>query len=342
MNYPDVQSTTVTSFKLTRVGITGLRKPVTIQRPGRTVELHPEIDLFVDLPSHLKGSHMSRNAEIICEMIDTSIRTPDTSLEHLCAAIAGKLLERHEYATVAEITMSADYFLERPSPTGKMSLERFRIMARAVGVREPEEGGLAAPPGHPADPLAGDPMRHPVALTPDTPAESPMETDPPGTAPGHGMRISRSIGVEVTGMTACPCAMETTRSILQDEHRDMDLSRLLSISHNQRNISTLILEFPGESSVEADDLITLVEGSLSSPTHEILKRKDEALVVINAHRNPKFVEDVVRDILAKLLERYPHLPDGTIVTVRSESEESIHKHNAFAERVTTVRELKLS
>jgi GTP cyclohydrolase-4 len=63
-------------------------------------------------------------------------------------------------------------------------------------------------------------------------------------------------------------------------------------------------------------------------------------VVINAHSNPKFVEDVVRDILTKVLERYGSLPDEVVVTARSESEESIHKHNAFAERVTTLGELR--
>lgn len=290
MTFPDVQSTAVKSFKLTRVGIKDLHKPVIIRRPGKDVVLYPEIHLFVDLPSTLKGSHMSRNAEIICEMVDTSIRKPDTSLEHLCADIARELLERHEYASVAEIGMTADYFLERPSPTGKMSMERFKILARSVAKR------------------------------------------------GEG--VTRSIGVEVLGMTACPCAMETTRSIMSEEMTDIDFSRFPSISHNQRNISTLILEMKGPSSVEADDLIDIVEGALSNPTHEILKRRDEALVVINAHRNPKFVEDVVRDILGAVLERYPDLPDDTIVTVRSESEESIHKHNAFAERVTDLGELK--
>jgi len=63
-------------------------------------------------------------------------------------------------------------------------------------------------------------------------------------------------------------------------------------------------------------------------------------VVVKAHRNPKFVEDVVREILGRVLERYQELPDDVLVTVRSESEESIHKHNAFAERVTTLGELR--
>ncbi|MCK4614619.1 MAG: GTP cyclohydrolase I FolE2 [Thermoplasmata archaeon] len=290
MIFPDVQSTAVKSFKLTRVGIKGLRKPVTIRRPGREVVLYPEIDLFVDLPSHLKGSHMSRNAEILCEIVDSSIRNPYTGLEHLCADISKMLLERHEYATVAEIDMTADYFLERASPSGNKSLEIFKLIAGAVARRDDA--------------------------------------------------TTRTIGVEVTGMTACPCAMETTRILLSNEHAGKDFSNFPTISHNQRNISSLIIEFEGECDIEADDLIDIVEGSLSSPSHEVLKREDEGLVVMRAHKNPKFVEDVVRDILSEVLRGYPGLPDDTIVTVRSESEESIHKHNAFAERVTSMGELR--
>jgi len=114
------------------------------------------------------------------------------------------------------------------------------------------------------------------------------------------------------------------------------------ISHNQRNRTTLMMEVPEHVEVEADDLIDIVEGSLSSPTYGILKRDDEAMVVMKAHRNPKFVEDVVRDILGKILKKYKRLDDSVHVTVRSESEESIHKHNAFAERITTLGELRES
>ena len=153
---------------------------------------------------------------------------------------------------------------------------------------------------------------------------------------GKGMR--KMIGAQAIGMTACPCAMETVRDSVKGNvpfQGDFPI-----ISHNQRNVSTLMIEVPGEFEVEANDLIEILEPSFSSPTFEILKRTDEAAVVINAHRNPKFVEDVVRDILTKVLERYQDLPDDVNVTVRSESEESIHKHNAFAERVTIVRELR--
>ena len=48
----------------------------------------------------------------------------------------------------------------------------------------------------------------------------------------------------------------------------------------------------------------------------------------------------MRDILGEVMDRYPDIPDDTKITVRSESEESIHKHNAFAERSTTMGELR--
>jgi len=112
------------------------------------------------------------------------------------------------------------------------------------------------------------------------------------------------------------------------------------ISHNQRNVATLMVEVPEDCDVEANDLIDVVELSFSSATYEVLKRSDEAKVVLQAHQRPKFVEDVVRTMLSFVLERYPQLPDTVQVTVRSESEESIHKHNAFAERVATLGDLR--
>ena len=157
----------------------------------------------------------------------------------------------------------------------------------------------------------------------------------------RGNGLMKLVGVEVAGMTACPCAMETVTHMLEPGHGpELSSRKAPMISHNQRNITTLMIEVPEHVEVEADDLIAIVEGSLSSPTYGILKREDEAKVVLDAHRNPKFVEDVVRDILGKLLEMYSSLPDSVHVTVRSESEESIHKHNAFAERVTTLGELR--
>lgn len=279
-------------FKLTRVGVTGVKKPIRIKRNGR-IELICEtlacdIDVFVDLPSDQKGSHLSRNLEIIREVVDDSVREPVNGIENLAASICKRLLERHEYASVGEVQIAADYFRESETPNGRETLEFYRLFGEALGKRDGE--------------------------------------------------TIKTIGVEVIGMTACPCAMETVRSTLEDGVVDAEFP---TISHNQRNICTLMITMPEEVELEANDLIDLVEASFSSPTYEILKRSDEAAVVTNAHKNPKFVEDVVRDVLMRILLRYPSLPDNIVVMVRSESEESIHKHNAFAERITTLGELRI-
>ncbi|MCU0859726.1 MAG: GTP cyclohydrolase MptA [Thermoplasmata archaeon] len=291
----DVQNRRIENgFKLTRVGITGVKKPVVVHRQGRDNHLTAEIDVFVDLPSTQKGSHMSRNVEIITEMIDESVRKKVASLEELAGKICRKLLDRHEYAGFAEVSMTADYFLERTTEGGRRTLEQFKLMARATARR------------------------------------------------GNG--TMKQVGVRVEGMTACPCAMETVQNRLEGEFPAVKklAGSVPMISHNQRNMTTVMVEVPEHVEVEADDLVDIVEGALSSPTYGILKRDDEASVVLRAHRNPKFVEDVVRDILGKLLVKYDKLDDSVHVTVRSESEESIHKHNAFAERVTTLGELRAS
>ncbi len=290
---PDCQSRPLSnSFKLTRVGVKGVRKPVVVHRGGEDHHLVATIDVFVNLPSTQRGSHMSRNVEVINEMIDVRVRIKARSLEELAAGICKELLDRHEYATYAEVDMTADYFLERRPDGGRKSLEAYKLMAKATARR------------------------------------------------GDG--VMKEIGVEVQGMTVCPCAMETALRKLESSVPELRAveGKVPTISHNQRNRTSLMIQVPERVDIEADDLIGIVESSLSSPTFGVLKRVDEANVVIESHRNPKFVEDVVREILGKLLKKFKKLEDSVHVTVRSESEESIHKHNAFAERVTTLGELR--
>ncbi len=270
---------------LTRVGVTGVKKPVLVERSGRATTLTCLFDVFVDLPSSQKGSHLSRNLELIAEVVESSLQKPVKGIEDLAAAMCRDLLERHEYATVSEVRIHADYFLERQVPSGRKTTEAYTLMAKATYTK------------------------------------------------GKGVR--KMIGVKVIGMTACPCAMETVQDIKGNSNPGC-----ANITHNQRNICTVMLEVPEHCEVEANDLIDITEASFSSPTFEILKRSEEAMVVIVAHDNPKFVEDVVRGNLQLILKKYTALPDETLVTVRSESEESIHKHNAFAERVTTLGDLR--
>jgi GTP cyclohydrolase IV len=275
---------------LTRVGVTGVRKPVRVVRAGKNTTLFCTIDVYVDLPSTQKGSHLSRNLEAINEVVNRSMTEHITGVEVIAAEICRSLREKHEYSTYAEVYLVADYFVERSGPSGKVNLEGFKIMANAVS--------------------------------------------------RNSDGLKKMIGVEVIGMTACPCAMETVREQYGNNITfDGDLP---VISHNQRNIATMLVEVPEQYDVEANELIDLVEESFSSATYEVLKRSDEAKVVLQAHQRPKFVEDVVRTMLTKVLDRFADLPDEVLVTVRSESEESIHKHNAFAERVATLGQLRAS
>jgi GTP cyclohydrolase-4 len=275
---------------LTRVGVTGVKKPVRITRAGRNNILFCTIDVYVDLPATQRGSHLSRNLEAINETVNRSMVDAIPGIETIAADICRALREKHEYSTYAEVHLVADYFVERPGPSGKRNLEAFKIMANAVS--------------------------------------------------RNSDGLKKLIGVEVVGMTACPCAMETVREQYGNNHVAFD-GDLPVISHNQRNIATMMVEVPEECDVEANDLIDLVESSFSSATYEVLKRADEAAVVLQAHQQPKFVEDVVRTMLSKLLVYMEDMPDDVQITVRSESEESIHKHNAFAERVTSLGELRV-
>lgn len=283
------------AYRLSRVGVREVRKPVMVARPGRDpVMLTTEFQIFVDLPADQKGVHMSRNLEAVAELIDERTAEPVHSLEALCSRLAAILLERHEYAKDAEIHAEADYFLPREAPGGIRSMERYRLIAEARAVRN------------------GD-----------------------GTPP----TVRKGIGVEVEGMTACPCAMETARLLLRERGIHQDDSGP-AITHNQRNRAALLLEVPQDVDLEADELVDLVEASLSAPTYEILKRRTEGELVVRAHDKPMFVEDVVREILARVRERYAGLGKDTHVVARSEAFESIHKHNAYAERVTTLGELE--
>ncbi|MFG1449739.1 MAG: GTP cyclohydrolase MptA [Thermoplasmataceae archaeon] len=152
---------------------------------------------------------------------------------------------------------------------------------------------------------------------------------------------SKGLWARIKGITACPCAMETTRAIISRENPGNDdlLKRIPSISHNQRNIITLGIDGLKEEEIEADDLITIGESSLGGPLYSLLKREDEGRMVYRAHSNPMFVEDIVRELAVKIGKFYGNLPVSTVIEVSSESEESIHPHNAYAKVSMTIGDI---
>ena len=95
-------------------------------------------------------------------------------------------------------------------------------------------------------------------------------------------------------------------------------------AHNQRSHVTVSAETQGF--VWIEDLIDLVENEASCELYGLLKRPDEKYVTEKAYNNPKFVEDIVRDI-AKKLEKDNNI---TWYSVSAENFESIHNHSAYA------------
>jgi GTP cyclohydrolase IV len=161
----------------------------------------------------------------------------------------------------------------------------------------------------------------------------------------HGVR--RVVGVEATGINACPCAQGLVRGqaserLLEAGFEEDDVARILGLvpiaTHNQRGRGTLLVGTAEP--VNAEALVAIVEGSMSSPVYELLKRPDELFVVEHAHLQPRFVEDSVRVALRDTLERYPGLADADFLLSRQVNLETIHTHDVLAERYGTVGELR--
>lgn len=135
-----------------------------------------------------------------------------------------------------------------------------------------------------------------------------------GEANGGKSDFILSVSVPVTSL--CPCSKAIS-----------DYG-----AHNQRGeISIAVRSRGGETGAPAliwiEELIAVAEASASSPVYALLKREDERHVTMRAYDNPVFVEDIVRNVAAQLLED----ERLTWFHVHAVNHESIHNHGAFAE-----------
>lgn len=302
-NLPDVQACVPDyPINLTRVGVTGVKKLVKVERGGdnRPIVLISSFEVFVDLPSDRKGANLSRNFEVIDEVVEEAINRPVYEIEELCGEIAMRLLSRHEYATRAEVKMKSEYIVRRQSPVTRVTCQEVvDIFAEAVA--------------------------------------------------GANGDLLKTVGAEVLGTTACPCAQEIMRDQVKQELAKLGISpeaaaefagRIPVATHNQRGRGSMSIEVKNRRCISIDRIIRIIEESMSSKVYGLLKRPDEAVVVARAHANPKFVEDCVRTMAQKAVETFTDLPDDAALTLKQINEESIHQHNAFAERIATMGELR--
>ncbi len=304
IHLPDIQANQPEiPITLTRVGVTDVKKLVEVARKNkRPIVLLSMFDIFVDLPSDRKGANLSRNFEAIDEVLEEMIASPVYEIEDLCGEVAKRLIGRHEYALNAEVRMRSEYVLKRETPQTKIKCQEVvNIFAEAKAIR------------------------------------------------GKDLTIRKLVGAEVLGITACPCAQEIMRDKAKKELVNLGvgndvikkfLNRVPMPTHNQRGRGVISIEVHDSNFVSIDKIIEIIEDSMSSQMFELLKRSDEAAVVEKAHKNPKFVEDCVRTMAQKIVTEFPELPDDSVIIIKQINEESIHRHNAFAERKSTLGELR--
>ncbi|UJA19023.1 GTP cyclohydrolase I FolE2 [Thermoleophilia bacterium SCSIO 60948] len=302
---PDVQAgLPATQVSLSRVGVTGVEKVIKIEGPGggQGPDLFfAELECLVDLRPQQAGVHMSRFEEIVNEAIDSVVLGESLRVETLAAHIAERIRERQD-GRRAEVTIAARYPERMQAPaSGLESQEIYRIFGTAV-------------------------------------------------ASERGTR--RMAGVEAQGMTACPCAQgllsARARERLIDDGFDTDeierIFRAVPVAtHNQRGIGRIDLGVPegAELDVDAREILSIVEASMSSEIYELMKRSDEASVVEKAHMQPRFVEDVVREMIRRVASDFPELAGAGFVWARQENLETIHRHSVIAERYGLLSEVAL-
>ncbi|MFC7008649.1 GTP cyclohydrolase MptA [Halalkalicoccus salilacus] len=298
---PDVQSNQPdVTVGLSQVGVTGVEKLVKIARNGdRPIVLMADFSVFVDLPGWRKGADMSRNMEVINEVLEEAVDQPSYRVEDVCGDAAERLLERHDYTTRAEVEMEAEFMTRDRTPAS-----------------DRETQGTV-------DIIAG------------------------ATATEDGTR--ETIGTRVTGMTVCPCSqgMSAARARATLEELDVDegtitefLDRVPQPGHSQRGHATITVESEGAPEVDLIELIDVARDSMSARIYNLAKRPDEDHMTFEGHADAKFVEDCVRAMAEGVIERFPDLPDSAVVTMKQSNDESIHQHNAHAERIAELGTLR--
>lgn len=250
---PDVQaSADLRSIPIQKVGVKDVVHPLMVATAAGPQPSVATVDMYVSLPAHLKGTHMSRFLEVL-----------GAFAEPLSAATIGDLMAtmlRRLDAEAGMIEVRLPYFVRKAAPiSGVESLLDYRVTLRA-------------------EHLAGQ------------------------------LQVSQTVLTPVTSL--CPCSKEIS----------------LYGAHNQRSHVTITAVLAPGADLPMEDLIHIAERSASCELWGLLKRPDEKYVTERAYENPKFVEDLVRDIAGALSQ------DARIARyeVSSENFESIHNHSAYA------------
>lgn len=250
---PDVQNyQDKRQLPINKVGIKAIRHPVRVSdQNGGIQHTVATFSMYVGLPQHFKGTHMSRFVEIL----NSSER--EISVESF-EPMLREMVKRLE-AETGHVEMVFPYFINKKAPiSGVESLMDYEVCF---------VGEIGA---------------------------------------GGDYRFTMKVVVPVTSL--CPCSKNISSYG----------------AHNQRSHVTVTATTNAHLWIE--ELVQMVEAEASCELYGLLKRPDEKYVTERAYDNPKFVEDMVRDV-AGVLNTEPRI-DAYVV--ESENFESIHNHSAYA------------
>ena len=240
------------NIPIDQVGIKNLKYPIKVlDREKGFQHTVASINMYVDLPHHSKGTHMSRFVELLHAF------QPEVSFESF-SIILGEMKKILD-AESAHVEIKFPYFIEKKAPvSGSPGLVDYTCNLMGTSDRQ------------------------------------------------GNIDLVSEIMVPITSL--CPCSKEISEAG----------------AHNQRGEIRLQTRF--KKFIWIEDMIDLVERSASCELYSVLKRVDEKYVTEKAYNNPKFVEDVVRDIAQELYH------DENIIwfSVSAENFESIHNHSAYA------------
>ena len=141
-------------------------------------------------------------------------------------------------------------------------------------------------------------------------ADRDIEVTFEATCNGDSDRDTFIMGLKIPATSLCPCSKEISAYG----------------AHNQRCEMEVRVQFHGGTYMWIEELFDLVEKCASAPVYAVLKRPDEKYVTERAYENPKFAEDLVRDVALELNRE----PLVRAYVVEAENFESIHNHSAFA------------
>lgn len=331
----DIQNSKDTrEISLQKVGIKDLKYPVRVlDKVNKFQQTTANVNLFVNLPHNYKGTHMSRFIEIFHR------NRNELGMKNFLAML--EEIRQSLDAEKAYGSMTFPFFMTKRAPVSSSESIMNYVCTYEGEVQKisanTENASLTSEPGGKtedvsyASQVSGKTEDVSCATQVSGKTENfsatskifaqtensllfskiPCEAENPLSAKSQTeQKFFVKIKIPVT--TLCPCSKAISKYG----------------AHNQRGIVSVKLQ--NKSFFWIEDVIELVENCASSGLYSILKRPDEKSVTEHAYENPRFVEDIVREVYMALKNFNKSEKPFTSFSVECENFESIHNHNAYA------------